>query len=89
MCRKDLYKKVKDLNAADAIKKKFGDNYTRISNHDLEFFFKEFEKKLASTAKPKRNAPTGCKVAMVDLLSTLQAKKVLTAKEAENIAKVL
>lgn len=87
MTRKELYIKVKDLGVAGAIKAKFGDNYTRVSNADLETFLKDFSKK--TTKKEKKEATGFCKEAVVKLLSTLQAKRVLTAKEAEEVATLL
>ena len=93
MTRKELYIKVKDLGVADAIKAKFGDNYTRVSNADLEAFLKGFSKnttkKEAAPKKEKKEATGSCKEAMVKLLSTLQAKRALTAKEAEEVAALL
>ena len=86
MSRKELYKKVKELNAADAIMKRFGDNFTRISNAKLEDFLKNFGKKKAA---PKNKKNVEDKVVIVKLLSILQAKKVLTAKEAEEVASLL
>ena len=87
MTRKELYIKVKDLGVADTIKAKFGDNYTRVSNADLEDFLKGFSKK--TTKKEKKEATGFCKEAIVKLLSTLQVKRVLTAKEAEEVAALL
>lgn len=87
MSRKELYAKVKELGAADAIKTKFGDNYTRVSNADLEDFLRGFGKK--TTKKEKKKATGSYKEAMVKLLSTLQAKRALTAKEAEEVAALL
>ena len=93
MSRKELYVKVKELGAADAIKTKFGDNYTRVSNADLEDFLRVFGKKTtkkeAAPKKEKKEATGFCKEAMVKLLSTLQAKRALTAKEAEEVAALL
>lgn len=93
MSRKELYAKVKELGAADAIKTKFGDNYTRVSNADLEDFLRGFGKKTtkkeAAPKKEKKEATGSCKEAMVKLLSTLQAKRALTAKEAEEVAALL
>ena len=93
MSRKELYDKVKELGAADAIKTKFGDNYTRVSNADLEDFLRGFGKKTtkkeAAPKKEKKEATGSCKEAMVKLLSTLQAKRALTAKEAEEVAALL
>lgn len=93
MSRKELYAKVKELGAADAINTKFGDNYTRVSNADLEDFLRGFGKKTtkkeAAPKKEKKEATGSCKEAMVKLLSTLQAKRALTAKEAEEVAALL
>lgn len=93
MSRKELYAKVKELGAVDAIKTKFGDNYTRVSNADLEDFLRGFGKKTtkkeAAPKKEKKEATGSCKEAMVKLLSTLQAKRALTAKEAEEVAALL
>lgn len=93
MSRKELYAKVKELGAADAIKTKFGDNYTRVSNADLEDFLRGFGKKTtkkeSAPKKEKKEATGSCKEAMVKLLSTLQAKRALTAKEAEEVATLL
>ena len=93
MSRKELYAKIKELGAADAIKTKFGDNYTRVSNADLEDFLRGFGKKTtkkeAAPKKEKKEATGSCKEAMVKLLSTLQAKRALTAKEAEEVAALL
>ena len=36
MSRKELYAKVKELNLQEEIKKKYGDNYTRVGNTELE-----------------------------------------------------
>lgn len=93
MSRKELYAKVKELGVADVIKTRLGDNYTRVSNADLEAFLKGFGKKTTEkevTPKKENKEATGyCKEAMVKLLSTLQAKRALTAKEAEEVAALL
>lgn len=93
MSRKELYAKVKELGVADIIKTRLGDNYTRVSNADLEAFLKDFSKKTtkkeAAPEKEKKEATGSCKEAMVKLLSTLQAKRALTAKEAEEVATLL
>lgn len=93
MSRKELYAKVKELGVADIIKTRLGDNYTRVSNADLEAFLKDFSKKTtkkeAAPKKEKKEATGSCKEAMVKLLSTLQAKRALTAKEAEEVAALL
>ena len=100
MSRKELYAKVKELGIAGAIKAKFGDNYTRVSNSDLESFLRGFGGKGSSkkvgkkeaTPRKSEDAPVGdcpCKAAIIKLLSTLQARRTLTAVEAEEIAAML
>lgn len=93
MLRKELYAKVKELGVADVIKTRLGDNYTRVSNADLEAFLKGFGKKTiekeVAPKKENKEATGSCKEAIVKLLSTLQAKRALTAKEAEEVAALL
>lgn len=92
MTRKELYAKVKALGIAAAIKTKFGDNYTRVSNADLESFINSLAKKAEKKVAPKKTAKGGegsFKEAMIKLLSTLQAKRTITAKEAEEIVSLL
>ena len=93
MLRKELYAKVKELGVADVIKTRLGDNYTRVSNADLEAFLKGFgtktTKKEVAPKKENKEATGSCKEAIVKLLSTLQAKRALTAKEAEEVAALL
>lgn len=95
MSRKELYNKVKELGVAGLIKSTFGDNFTRVSNANLEDFLRGFEKKTATvkkvtkatTEETKKTEGTGN--AIVKLLSILQTKRVITAKEAEEVAKTL
>lgn len=92
MTRKELYNRVKELGAANAIKTKFNDNYTRVSNADLEAFLRGFGKKTTPTKKVTKattKETKGTSSAIVKLLSILQTKKVMTAKEAEEVAEVL
>ena len=91
MNRKELYSKVKELKAQKAIMEKFGDTFTRISNADLEAFLKDFGKKSANkVATPAPKANNGdVKKAFIALLSTLQANKVIKAKDADEIASLL
>lgn len=88
MSRKELYAKVKELGVADAIKAKYGDNFTRVSNANLEDFIKGFGKK-TTPKKVSKAATKSCGEAFIKLLSTLQAKKVISAKEAEEVAAML
>lgn len=98
MTRKELYNKVKELGVADAIKAKFGDNFTRISSANLEDFLKNFKepkeikKKSDSTENTVKDTIKEAKStsnAIIKLLTILQTKRVITAKEAEEVAKEL
>lgn len=88
MSRKELYDKVRELGLADAINKKYGDNFTRVSNSNLEEAIK------AHLTKKKEDVTKvaickGCKEAVIKLISTLQIKRIITAKEAWEIAELL
>jgi hypothetical protein len=90
MSRKELYDKVRELGLADAINKKYGDNFTRVSNSNLEEAIKTHltkEKKKEDVTKVA--TCKGCKEAIIKLISTLQIKRIITAKEAEEIAELL
>lgn len=92
MTRKELYNRVKKLGVADIIKDRFGDNFTRVSNANLEAFLIGFGKKATPTKKVTKataKETKGTSSAVIKLLSILQTKKVITAKEAEEVAKVL
>lgn len=102
MSRKELYDKVRELGLADTIKKKYGDNFTRVSSSNLEEAIKAHlknskkEKKEKTVIEKEVKAPTktssdckGCKEAVIKLTSTLQTKRIITAKEAEEVAELL
>lgn len=98
MNRKELYAAVKQLGIADALKVKYGDNYTRLSNDVL---MKEVAAKLDAAKKPekKKSAKATSKTteaevcpvvkAIIKLVSTLQYYKAFTDKEAEEILSLL
>ena len=90
MQRQELYRKIKELGIAKKIEEKFHQNFTRVSNAKLESFIKEFTAK-ANKAVKKGSVVAVSKVniVMVNLVSTLQAKRILTATEADNILKML
>lgn len=52
--RLDLYKEVKNLNLQDAIKKKFGKNFTQCSSAVLEDFISQTKNNKKSTAKAEK-----------------------------------
>ena len=90
MQRQELYRKIKELGIAKKIEEKFHQNFTRVSNAKLESFIKEFTTKANKTAKKSSVAAVSkVNIVMVNLVSTLQAKRILTATEADNILKML
>ena len=88
MSRQELYHKVKELGIAKEIEKKFHQNFTRVSNADLESFIKGFGVKKAPSKKVTTSTGN-CSKVFIRLVSTLQAKKCLTAYEADEILKLL
>lgn len=50
MSRSDLYAKAKELNMGEAIKAKFGKNYTQVSSSDLEAFLTSSKKEVIKKA---------------------------------------
>lgn len=90
MQRQELYRKIKELGIAKKIEEKFHQNFTRVSNAKLESFIKEFTAKANKVAKKSFVvAVSKVNIVMVNLVSTLQAKRILTATEADNILKML
>ena len=89
MSRKDLYAKVKQLGIAEAIKSAYGDNYTRVSNADLEAFINKTEASKKVKKSPIQTSSNGEKAAFIKLLSILQARKIVSAKEAEEVVILL
>lgn len=89
MSRKDLYAKVKQLGIAEAIKSTYGDNYTRVSNADLETFINKTEASKKVKKSPVQTSANRKKAAFIKLLSILQARKIVSAKEAEEVVILL
>ena len=99
MNRKELYDKVKVFGLGDEIKKKFGKNFTQVSNADLEAVInakagakKPVAPKKVNTAKaekPKADKTNNENKALVKLVSTLHFKKYLTTQEVDEILGVL
>ena len=90
MQRQELYRKIKELGIAKKIEEKFHQNFTRVSNAKLESFIKEFTTKANKAAKKSSvTVVSKVNIVVVNLVSTLQAKRILTATEADNILKML
>lgn len=90
MERKVLYSEIKKFNLEETIKKQCGKNYTQVSNAVLEEFVKTAKfKEAADTAKAKSPIKDNLKQAILKLLIRLQTKRVISATEAEEVAKLL
>ena len=87
MSRKEIYSKIKELGIAKEIESRFGQNFTRVSSANLEEFLRGYTT-VKKVVRKKPLAPSYEKV-IVRLVSTLQAKKYLTAAEAEDVLKLL
>jgi hypothetical protein len=90
MTRKEIYAKIKELNLSEEVKKKFGDNYTRVPSDKLEAL-------INSKASKKKTLPiqevmikkTNAEAALFYLSSLLLSKKVITRAEADQLADYL
>ena len=79
MSRKELYAKVKELNLQEEIKKKYGDNYTRVGNTELEAIIA----KSSTTGGVKSGCGKGCKCDK--LIEVLKKKHILLGSEVAYI----
>ena len=83
MNRKELYAKVKELNLQEEIKKKYGDNYTRVSNTGLEAIIVKHTAKTPTTRGIKGSCGKSCKCDK--LIEVLKKKHILLDSEVAYI----
>lgn len=83
MSRKELYAKVKELNLQEEIKKKYGDNYTRVGNTKLEAIIAKHTAKTPTTGRVKVGCNKGCKCDK--LIEVLKKKHILLDSEVAYI----
>lgn len=83
MSRKELYAKVKELNLQEGIKKKYGDNYTRVGNTELEAIIKKHTAEATTTGGVKSGCGKGCKCDK--LIEVLKKKHILLGSEVAYI----
>lgn len=82
MSRKELYVKVKELNLQEEIKKKYGDNYTRVGNTELEAIIAKYTAEAPTTGGVKG----GCDKGKCDkLIEVLKKKHILLGSEVAYI----
>ena len=79
MNRKEIYAKVKELNLQEEIKKKYGDNYTRVDNTELEAIIAKHTAKATTTGGVKSGCGKGCKCDK--LIEVLKKKHILLDSE--------
>lgn len=83
MSRKELYAKVKELNLQEEIKKKYGDNYTRVGNTELEAIIAKHTVEAPTTGGVKSGCGKGCKCDK--LIEVLKKKHILLGSEVAYI----
>ena len=83
MSRKELYAKVKELNLQEEIKKKYGDNYTRVGNTELEAIIAKHTAKAPTTVVVKGGCGKSCKCDK--LIEVLKKKHILLDSEVAYI----
>ena len=83
MSRKELYAKVKELNLQEEIKKKYGDNYTRVDNTKLEAIIAKHTAKTPTTEGINGGCNKNCKCDK--LIEVLKKKHILLDSEVAYI----
>ena len=87
MNRKEIYAKIKEYNLAEAIKKTFHENYTRIPSANLECFISDYVSSRGEEAEgvKVKHKDTVEKSSLVKLVETLQKKHILLKSEVDYI----
>ena len=83
MSRKELYAKVKELNLQEEIKKKYGDNYTRVGNTELEAIIAKHTTKTQVIGVARGGCNKKCKCNK--LIEVLKKKHILLDSEVAYI----
>ena len=83
MNRKELYAKVKELNLQEEIKKKYGDNYTRVGNTELEAIIAKHTAKTQVIRVARGDCNKNCKCDK--LIEVLKKKHILLDSEVAYI----
>lgn len=83
MNRKEIFAKVRELNLQEEIEKKYGDNYTRVSNTKLEAIIAKHTAKTSTTERVEGDCSKGCKCDK--LIEILRKKHILLDSEMSYI----
>ena len=87
MNRKEIYAKIKEYNLAEAIKKTFHENYTRIPSANLECFISDYVSSRGEELKVINDNHKDAveKSSLVKSVETLQKKHILLKSEVDYI----
>jgi hypothetical protein len=87
MNRKEIYAKIKEYNLAEAIKKAFHENYTRIPSANLECFISEYVTSPGEEPEVVKDKHKDAveKSPLEKLVETLQKKHILLKSEVDYI----
>lgn len=87
MNRKEIYAKIKEYNLAEAIKKTFHENYTRIPSANLECFISDYVSSRGEELKVINDNHKDAveESSLVKLVETLQKKHILLKSEVDYI----
>lgn len=87
MNREEIYAKIKEYNLAEAIKKTFHENYTRIPSANLECFISDYVSSRGEELKVINDNHKDAveKSSLVKLVETLQKKHILLKSEVDYI----
>lgn len=83
MNRKEIFAKVRELNLQEEIEKKYGDNYTRVSNTKLEAIIAKHTAETSTTGGVEDSCSKGCKCDR--LIEILRKKHILLDSEMSYI----
>lgn len=87
MNRKEIYAKIKEYNLAEAIKKTFHENYTRIPSANLECFISDYVSSRGEEQEviDDNHKDAVEKSSLVKLVEILQKKHILLKSEVDYI----
>ena len=83
MTRKELYRKIKELNLQDEVKKVYGDNYTRVGNIELAHVIQSAQ--LASNIAKNITKKDRVKDQNLELINNCKCDKLIEVLKKKHI----
>lgn len=83
MTRKELYRKIKELNLQDEVKKVYGDNYTRVGNIELAHIIQSAQ--LASNIAKNITKKDKVKDQNLELINNCKCDKLIKVLKKKHI----